>query len=128
MYIHRSRLIHERSDIHPISLNISMKSGKSNIKFYARKELTKNFSDLRKKSKDFNITISYVANWLIDTTIYSIIDILLALSNDIENMSTFPHHVANTDIFMIYMNPETGVGEPISKRMWEEVKKEIETP
>jgi len=125
LYSHRSRLIHKTSDIHPLSLSIKLKSGKTNVKFFATKELTKNFSELKKLSKTNEITIEYVAKWFIDKTFNSLFELMHSLRDEMEAMSTFPHHVKDDEIVMIYRNPKTGIGEPSSVPIWESIKADI---
>ncbi|WP_298506314.1 hypothetical protein [uncultured Maribacter sp.] len=125
LYEHRTRLIHEKSDIHPSALKIELNSGKIDLRFFARKELTKKFSYLRKKTKDNRLTISFVSEWLIETTIDSIIDILRSISSDMKSVSRFPENIGMTEWTMLYRNPETGIGEPVSDHMWREIEKKI---
>jgi len=125
LYEHRTRLIHEKSDIHPSRLKIELKSGKIDLRFFARHELTKKFSYLRKKSKENRLPISFVSEWLIETTMDSIIEMLRALSKDMKNVSRFPENVGMTEWVMVYKNPETGIAEPVSDRMWREVEKKL---
>lgn len=88
-------------------------------------ELTKKFSYLRKKSKENRLTISFVSEWLIETTMDSIIEMLRALSLDMKNVSRFPQNVGMTEWVMVYKNPETGIVEPVSDRMWREIEKKL---
>ena len=92
--------------------------------FFINSNLTKNFSELRKASKTKGITISYGSSWLIEKTIDSLIRILIGIRDDIEGGSKFPNHVADSDIVIMYRDPKTGIGEPVSKRMWREVENE----
>lgn len=120
LYLLRTRLIHERSDIHPLSLKIELNTDKIDLNFIARKEMTKNFAELRKKSKEFNISVAYVSEWTIEKTIDSIIEILIALSKDLKTDSGFPNHIKeNNRPFMFYRNPDTGIAESVGEKMWE---------
>ena len=124
LYKYRSGLIHDKTDLHPILLNLNLDSGKTEVKFFLNNNLTKQFSELRKESKSKKITISYASSWLIEKTIDSLIRILIGVRDEIEKNSKFPNHVADTDIVMFYRDPKTGMGEPIAKRMWTEVENE----
>jgi hypothetical protein len=125
LYTHRSRLIHKTSDIHPISLDIKLKSGKTTVKFFATKELTKNFSELRQLSKTNNITVEYVAEWFIENTFKSLFKLMHSLKDEMESMSNFPNHVKDEEIVMFYRNPITGIGEPPSVPIWNSIKADI---
>ena len=122
LYKYRSGLIHDKTDLHPIELNLKLGTGKADVRFFINSNLTKNFFELKKLSKAKNITISYTSSWLIDKTIDSLIRILFGVKNEIEKSSSFPNHVSDSDIVMIYRDPVTGIGEPVSKRMWKEVE------
>ena len=124
LYKYRSGLIHDKTDLHPIELNLNLNSGKADVKFFINSNLTKNFSELRKASKTKGITISYGSSWLIEKTIDSLIRILIGIRDDIEGGSKFRNHVADSDIVIMYRDPKTGIGEPVSKRMWREVENE----
>lgn len=119
LYSIRSRLIHERSDIHLLSLKIGLKSGKIDLNFFARKEMTNNFSELRKKSKEFNISVAYVSEWIIEKTIDSIIEILIELSEDLKGISK------SNRPFIFYRNPETGIAESVGDKMWEGIREKL---
>lgn len=125
LYKYRSRLIHEKSDLHPISLNIKMKSGKSTVKFYATSDFTKKFSELRKLARTYDITVNYAAEWLILSTIDSIFNILFSLKEEIEKMSTYPDHIGDNEIIILHRDPKTGIGEPVSKKMWKEIREKL---
>lgn len=126
LYLLRTRLIHERSDIHPLSLKIELTSGNIDLNFFARKEMTKNFSELRKKSKNYDISVAYVSEWIIEKTIESIIEILMELSEDLKDNSSFPSNVQkNGKPSMFYKNPETGKAESVGKKMWEGIREKL---
>lgn len=124
LYKYRSGLIHDKTDLHPIEFDLKLDSGKSDVKFFINKNLTKNFSELRKLAKTNKITISFGSSWLIEKTIDSLIQILVGVKEEIEKVSTFPNHVANDDLLFFYKNQQTGFMEPVSKRMWQEIETE----
>lgn len=124
LYKYRSRLIHSTSDVHPISFDLILSSGKTNVKFFATNSLIKNFSELREKAKTHKITVSYSVNWIIDSTLKSIMKILFGLKSEMEKNSTFWTRKDQGLTFM-HRDPKTGIGEFVSKKMWEEVEKEV---
>lgn len=125
LYRYRSRVIHEKSDINDISLTLKVDSGKTDVKFISTEGLTKSFPILKDKAKTHNITVSFASEWLIHATIDSIANILFGIKEEMELMSTFPDHIADSDLIFLYHDPETGHAEPASKPMWQNVKKNI---
>lgn len=125
LYEYRSRIIHEKSDINPISFTLQVASGKTDVKFITRESLTRNFAKLRDKTKTQDLTVAFTAEWLIHATIDSIANILFGLKEEMESMSTFPHHIGDSDLIILYKDPKTGFAEPTSKPMWENVKSKI---
>jgi len=125
LYKYRSRLIHEKSDINPISFTLKIASGKTNVKFLTTQPLTKNFKELKSKSTENDFTVSYTSEWLIHKTITSIANILFGLKSHMEKVSTFPNHVGGSDLILLYNDPETGFAEPASKPMWKNMKDKI---
>jgi hypothetical protein len=125
LYRHRSRIIHEKSDIHPIAFTLKIASGKTEVKFIANEGIIKSFKFLKENSKTHNVTVSYISEWLIHETIDSIVKILFGLKDEMESMSTFPSHIGGSDLIMLYNDPETGFAGPVSKPMWANVKAKI---
>ncbi|MBO9684050.1 MAG: hypothetical protein J7502_15525 [Flavisolibacter sp.] len=122
LYRYRSRVIHEKSDINPISFTLQIASGKTDVKFIATEAIVKSFKFLKEKSKTHNITVSYASEWLIHETIDSIIKVLFGLKEEMEAMSTFPDHIGGSDLIILYNDPETGFAVPVSKPMWANVR------
>jgi hypothetical protein len=125
LYKYRSRLIHEKSDVHPISITLSFASGKTRVKFYTNESIIKLFKSLKEKSNTHDITISYTSEWLIHKTVDSVVSILFALKDEMESMSTFPNHIGDSDFIILSHNPVTGFAEPVSKQMWSNLKAKI---
>ncbi|MFC2138305.1 hypothetical protein ACFLTE_09030 [Bacteroidota bacterium] len=123
LYQYRSRVIHEKSERSAGSISIKLASGKTNACFIASPSLTKKFSELKEMSNNFNLTVNYVTDWLINNTIDSIAKILLGLKIEIESVSTYPNHIKDDDIIIFYMDPETKIGYPASKPLWAEFLK-----
>ena len=125
LYHYRSVLIHEKSQPNPISLTLKFESGKANVKLYTNESLTKKFNELKEKSETNNITVSYTSEWLIHMTITSISNILFGLKLEMEKMSTFPTHIASSDLITLYRDPVTGFMSPASTPMWKNVKDKL---
>jgi hypothetical protein len=125
LYKYRSRVIHEKSEINPITFSLKVASGKTDVKFITSESFTKSFGILKSKAKTHDLTISFTSEWLINTTIDSIINILIGLKNEMEEMSTFPNHISDTDMIFLYQDSKTGFAEPVSKPMWENVFSQI---
>jgi hypothetical protein len=125
LYKYRSRVIHEKSDIHPISFSLKFASGKTDVKFITTESITKSFKFLKEKASTHNVTVSYTSDWLIHETVNSILKILFGLKEEMELMSTFPNHIGGSDLIMLYNDPETGFAGPVSKPMWADLKNKI---
>jgi hypothetical protein len=125
LYRYRSRVIHEKSDIHPISFTLEFASGKTDVKFISTNTITKSFKILTEKTSTHNLTVAYTSEWLIHETIDSIVKILFAIKEEMELMSTFPNHIGASDLIILYNDPETGFAEPVSKPMWADLRAKI---
>lgn len=84
LYKHRSDLIHSGKDGEKSSLSIKLMSGKVETIILASSKFNKNFSELRKLNKEYDLSISYILFWLLEKTIESIIDIQFGLKEFME--------------------------------------------
>lgn len=125
LYNYRSRVIHEKSEMLDVKVSVAFKTGKTSSKFFIAKSLISHFSYLREENKESNITIIYAADWLISQSLNSISRILVAFKKEMEEQSTFPNHIGDTDLITLYRDPETGIGYPSSHLTWKELAKEF---
>ncbi|GAA3922693.1 hypothetical protein GO495_02195 [Chitinophaga oryziterrae] len=125
LYRYRSRVIHERSEINAISLSLKIASSKAVVKFISTDGLIKSFPSLKEKAKTHNLTVAFTSEWLIHATIDSIVNILFSMKEEMEQMSTFPDHIADADFILLYTDPKTGHAGPASKPLWENLKNNI---
>lgn len=126
LYKYRSRVIHEKSEMLDVTVNVAFKTGKTESKFFITKSLISHFSFLRGLNKENDVTIIYAADWLIMQTLSSISKILLAFKKEMEEKSTFPNHIGDNDLITMYRDPKTGIGYPSSHLSWIELAKEFE--
>lgn len=122
LYKYRSRVLHEKSELNDIVIRLKLASAIATIKFLTNDSLTKNFSALRTIAKDNDITVTYVADWLIHSSIQSIARILLAIKDEIEKVSTFPDHIGDKQMISLYYDKNVGHAEPASTPLWAEFK------
>ena len=123
LYGYRSYLIHEKSEQSMYSFTFHLSNQKEtaiDANFIATERLIKQFSDLRKLSKDNYISIKYVTFWLINKAIDITIDILFALSEDMKQ-----NPLISFGMFA-YFDEETKMGLPVSTPYWRKIKRYIE--
>ncbi len=111
LYKHRSDLIHSGKDGEKSSLSIELMNGKVETKILASNKFNKNFSELRKLNKEYDLSISYVLFWLLEKTIESIIDIQFGLKEFMEK------NKKNDLPFMFMKGPNNEV-LPVSTNYW----------
>ncbi len=115
LYKHRSDLIHTGKGGEKSSLSIELMKGKVETKIIASNKFNKNFSELRKLSKDNDLSISYILFWLLGKTTESIIDIQFGLKEYMEK------NKKNELPFMFMKGPNNEV-LPVSTKYWSEKK------
>ena len=108
LYDYRSSLIHRKADI--ARYNVTYRPGayeETITSFFAGQYLIKSFKDLKVLSKENDLTIRYVALWILNRTIDKITDILFSLKIEVESkskggepMATFVHPETNESLNM----------------------------
>lgn len=111
LYKHRSDLIHSGKEGEKSSLSIELLNGKVETKILASNKFNKNFSELRKLNKEYDLSISYILFWLLEKTIESIIDIQFGLKEFMEK------NKKNDLPFMFMKGPNNEV-LPVSTNYW----------
>ncbi len=111
LYKHRSYLIHTGKEGERNSLSIELIKGKVKTKIIASNSFNKNFSELRKLSKENDLSISYILFWLLDKTTDSIIDIQFGLKEFMEKNKRVEKP------FMFMKGPNNEV-LPVSSNYW----------
>ncbi len=91
LYDHRSHLIHRKAEINRSHIKYTLVEGRFNVSYVSTNSLNKQFSIFRKESKEFALTIKYVAFWLSKKSILEISNILFALSKELE-LNRSPNH------------------------------------
>lgn len=111
LYKHRSDLIHSGKDGEKSSLSIELINGKVETKILASNKFNKNFSELRKLSKEYDLSISYILFWLLEKTIESIIDIQFELKEFMEKNK-------KNDLPLMFMKGPNNEVLPVSANYW----------
>lgn len=115
LYDYRAELIHRKADIggykvvHSFGYNEKVVST-----FFAGKSLMQYFPTLKKLNSENDITIRYIAFWILREAITKITDILFALKEEME----FKSH--GKEPFMFYLHPVTNEKLPVSISYWHE--------
>lgn len=102
LYDHRAFVIHRKADLG--NYNVTLYLGpqeKITARFLAGNNLIKSFSDLRQLKKDKNITVKFVAFWILNKTIDKVTDLLFSLKKEMELNSK------NVVPFMFVLDPKT---------------------
>lgn len=115
LYDHRALLIHRKADLggcnHTHSLGYHEKVTTT---FFAGKSVIKCFHQLKESNKKSDITLRYVAVWILKEVINNITDILFSMKEELESKDT------GKEPMMFYLHPETKEKLPISVNYWNE--------
>ena len=112
---HRALLIHRKADIGGFNLTHSFSSQETvTTTFFAGKSMIKCFKQLTEFSRSGNITLRYVAVWILNEVIENITDILFSMKEEMESKDIGKEPV------MFYLHPETKEKLPLSVNYWNE--------
>lgn len=114
LYDYRSILIHRESDISGHSVSHDLMSGKVTTVFYAGEQIIKNFKTLKELNQEHDLTIKYVALWIIKEGIKKINEILFSLKAELES------RYDGKELMMFFLHPETNEKLPTSINFWYE--------
>lgn len=115
LYDYRAELIHRDSDFGGFTVVHSLGYyEKVTSTFFAGKKLIQNFKKLRELNRENDITIRYVAIWIINESIEKITDFLFAMKKELESKDT------GKEPFMYRLHPETNEKLPVSSMYWNE--------
>lgn len=115
LYDHRAFLIHRKADLGGFNLTHSIGYEQMvTTTFFAGKSVVKCFNQLKKTSENGDITLRYVALWVINEVIKNITDILFSMKEEIESRYTV------REPMMFCLHPETKEKLPISVNYWNE--------
>lgn len=115
LYDHRALLIHRKADLGGFTHTHSLGYQETvTTTFFAGKSVIKSFNQLKESSKQGDITLRYVAVWILNEVIKNITDILFSMKEEIESKDTGKEPV------MFYLHPETKEKLPISVNYWNE--------
>lgn len=115
LYDHRALLIHRKADIGGFNLTHSLGYQETvTTTFFAGKSVIKCFKQLTESATRGDITLRYVAVWILNEVIKNITDILFSMKEEIESKDIGKEPV------MFYLHPETKEKLPISVNYWNE--------
>lgn len=115
LYDHRALLIHRKADLGGFNLTHSLGyEERVTTTFFAGKSVIKCFKQLRDDRKNGDLTLRYVAVWIINEVIKNVTDILFSMKEEVESKDT------GKEPMMFYLHPETKEKLPISVNYWNE--------
>ena len=115
LYDYRSLTIHRKPDY--IKSGVSIKFGQESglkLKIIAGDYIVKGFKELKKKNKEFEMTLSYVSLWIINKTIDKVTEILFSIKKEIESKSK------NYPPFIFKVDQNTNEIVRLSSEFWHE--------
>ncbi|AEE20950.1 hypothetical protein [Dokdonia sp. 4H-3-7-5] len=113
LYKYRSDVIHSGKDGEKSSLSIKLINGKVETTILASSKFNKNFSELKKLNREYDLSISYILFWLLEQTIESIIDIQFGLKEFMEKNK-------RNDQPLMFMKGPNNEMLPVSTNYWSE--------
>jgi len=115
LYNHRALLIHRRADLGGFNHTHFLGYQEAvTTTFFAGKNVIKCFKYLDKSSKQGDITLRYVAVWILNEVIERLNEILFSMKKELESKDTGKEPV------MFYLHPETKEKLPMSVNYWNE--------
>lgn len=115
LYDYRAELIHRKADIGGYKVVHSLGYHEKVIStFFAGKSLIQYFPSLKRLSGDNDMTVIYVAFWILREAICKITDILFALKDEMEYNSN------GKEPIMFFLHPVTNEKLPVSINYWHE--------
>ncbi len=112
LYDYRSMLIHREIDFGGNTVTWNLMQGKVNTVFYAGSGVTRGFKPLKQLCSEHDLTLKYVAMWLIKEAVNNINRILFALKDEIES------NYSGEEFMMYYQHPITKEKMPASTPYW----------
>jgi hypothetical protein len=115
LYDYRASLIHRKADLGGFNLIHSIGYEEKVVTtFFAGKRVIKCFKQLKEVSENGDITLRYIAVWIINEVIKNITAILFSMKEEIESKDT------GKEPLMFYLHPVTKKKLPISVNYWKE--------
>ena len=128
LYDYRSTLIHKKRERHSASMNHNLMSGKFQIKIMLTSTEMRDFKLIfEDHSKDHKFTLPYLAEWIILKVGMFFKEIFTDLKIDITENSHYHDNIRGAngkgDLVLMYVDPNTNIGYPFSKKLWEQFLK-----
>jgi len=115
LYDYRALLIHRKADLGGFNLTHSIGfEERVTTTFFAGESVIKCFKQLKQDSENGDITLRYVAVWIINEVIKNMTDILFSIKEEVESKDTGKEPV------MFYLHPDTKEKLPLSVNYWNE--------
>lgn len=125
---YRSRLIHRKRDKHRLTYKINKETNRCKVMIITSDLATKQLKNfLYANKRDYTNTfcsLNYTISVVLRNSLDKMEDVLDSLYKTILENSGWPHSAYNelSDTIFIHHNEETGMGEPVSKKMWRDFK------
>ena len=125
LYDYRSRLIHNKRDQHTFNVSQKFIDLKFSLKIRASDLALKHFKTIREEYPNGEITLAFLASWLIKRCFIDIEMILDALRVEIINTSQLHQNLMNpkrNGFMFVSVDPKTKFAKPVSDGLWEQYK------
>ncbi|MEI6347262.1 MAG: hypothetical protein WCP69_04860 [Bacteroidota bacterium] len=133
LYDYRSRLIHDKRDRHIFNAQAKLIDFQFNLQLLPSDVALKHFKLIKEEIPvGADVTLTYLASWLIKRAFFEIETILDVLSIELKKGSNFHSNLINPKrgddaLLFITMNPETRQVEPLSNGLWKEYKEKTKS-
>lgn len=126
LYDYRSRLLHNKKDKHIFNATVGMNDFKFELNIIASDLSIRHFKAIREEYPGGQITLTFLASWLIKRSFVEIEKILDALREEILKNSCFYKNLRKPKIdnsfMLITMDPKTKYAIPMSDGLWKQYK------
>jgi hypothetical protein len=112
LYNHRSHLIHRSGHINKSNISFKLYDGNFNVAYITTDGFNKNFTDLRKLTKETRITIKFASAWLLQNSLLIISEILFSLKDEMKL-----NRKSELPMFGIF-DDESKTLKPVSENYW----------
>lgn len=129
LYDYRSRLLHNKRDHHKFVSSMKLHDLSFRLKIVCSNTAMKEFALISNvNTGNLEVTLTFMASWLIKNSFTEIENILDSVKLDLENDSHFYTNLTSNKkkhgLNLAYLNPETNIAEPVSSVMWKKYKDE----
>lgn len=126
LYDYRSRLLHNKKDEHIFNGKVKLHNFDFDLKILASDVALKHFKAICREFPENDITLAFLASWLIKRTFVDIEKILDALRDEILKTSNWHNNIQvpkkPNGFMLFYVDPLTNIGKPSSDGLWDTYK------